>query len=211
MTSQPEASRPVPDQQMTDQQMAGAPLTGLTGIRLIATPPFGPDSAFEAGGLSLAPADPGRITAIAPFRGQTGAVTAALRDACGLGFPDPGRVLEGDGVRIAWSGRGQAFLFAADPAPLTGLAALVDQTDAWATLHLTGPDAAEVMARLVPIDLRPAAFGPGHSARAPLGHMMSMIIRIPDGLEVLVFRSMAQTARDEIAAAMRARVARAAG
>ena len=37
-------------------------------------------------------------------------------------------------------------------------AALTDQTDGWASLTLTGPHATDALLRLVPLDLRPAAF-----------------------------------------------------
>ena len=44
---------------------------------------------------------------------------------------------------------------------LGGLAAVTDQSDAWAGLRLAGDAAREVLARLVPLDL-----GPGLSRRA---------------------------------------------
>lgn len=160
------------------------------------------------GPFTLSDAAPERITSVAPFSGKEKAVTAALKKAHGLAFPAPNRGLQKGAARILWTSRGQAFLIDADPAALAGIAALTDQTDAWATLHLEGAGADQVLARLVPVDLRPAAFGPGTVARSQLGHMMSVIARAGDGFDILVFRSMAPTAVHEIDAAMSAVAAR---
>lgn len=65
--------------------------------------------------------------------------------------------------------------------------------------------------RLVPLDLRPAAFPVGRAVRAPLGHMSAILIREPsDSILVLTFRSMARTAWHEIEVAMHSVAARAA-
>lgn len=154
-------------------------------------------------GLLLRPVDPGRITSVAPFAGAMAEVGAALK---GLGFPAPNRFASTPGARIVWTGREQAFLMGADPEGLGGLAALTDQSDGWACLSLTGAEAAECLMRLIPLDL--GAMQPGQAARAPLGHMSSVIMRLEDGFELLVFRSMAQTAWHEIEAAMKAIAAR---
>ena len=60
-----------------------------------------------------------------------------------------------------------------------------------------------MLARLVPLDLRPASFADGAAARSLLGHMSLAIRRTgAAGFELLVFRSMAATAVHEIGAAM---------
>ena len=160
------------------------------------------------GALTLEDAAPDRITSVQPFNGQEAAVDKALKAAHGLGFPAPNRAIAKGAARILWTGRGQAFLLNADPAPLAGLAALTDQTDAWATLRLTGAGADQALARLVPVDLRPAAFGPDSAIRTGLNHMMSVITAVQNGFEVMVFRSMAKTAVHEIETAMKSLAAR---
>ena len=70
-------------------------------------------------------------------------------------------------------------------------------------MRLTGPAAAEVLARLVPIDLDPAAFPPGRVARTMLGHMMAVLIATPDGYDILVMRSFTDTAAHDLSTAMR--------
>lgn len=165
----------------------------------------------EKGGFRLSDAAPGRITSVAPFAGKEKAVTAALKKAHGLAFPAPNKAAAKGAARIVWTGRGQAFLIDADPAPLEGLAALTDQTDAWAALRLEGAGADRVLARLIALDLRPAAFPAGSAARAGLNHMMAVVIRAGEGFDLMVFRSMAKTAVHEIAAAMSAVAARGEG
>lgn len=160
------------------------------------------------GALTLEDAAPARITSVQPFNGQEAAVNKTLKAAHGLGFPAPNRAIAKGAARILWTGRGQAFLLNADPTPLAGLAALTDQTDAWATLRLTGVGADQALARLVPVDLRAAVFGPGCAIRTGLGHMMSVIAAVDNGFEIMTFRSMAQTAIHEIETVMKSLAAR---
>lgn len=176
---------------------------------LIETDPFGTLLPVAAAGCRLEAAPPGPVTAIAPFRGRAAAVSEALAPL-GLSFPGPGRSAAAGEARILWAGRELAFLAGvAAPAALEGLAALVDQSDGWAVMALTGARHAEVLARLVPVDLRPAAFPPGAAIRAPVNQMPALLTRTgPETVEIWVFRSMAATAVHEIGAAMRALAAR---
>ena len=167
-------------------------------------------AALTLAGVTLAEADLGQITSVAPFMGQDKALAGALK-ALGLSFPAPNQVSSKGGVRLVWTGRDQAFLIGAAPQGLDGLAALTDQSDGWAALRLDGPGAGDVLARLYPLDLRAAAFPVGRVARAPLNHMSSILMRPgPQSFEMLVFRSMARTAWHEAELAMRALAARAA-
>jgi sarcosine oxidase subunit gamma len=78
-------------------------------------------------------------------------------------------------------------------------------------VRLTGPAPDAVLARLVPVDLRPLHFAPGHVARTLLGHVAVLIHRpatAPEALEVWLPRSMAAHALDDLAEAMRAVAAR---
>ena len=172
---------------------------------LIATGPFeGLSLPRSAGACRIAAHDPGPMASVAPFRGQDKAVAKALKPM-GLAFPEPGGVSEGkDGARLVWSGRGQAFLIgAAPPEALQAAAAVADQTDGWAALRIEGAAAADVLARLVAIDLRPQALPAGRSARVLLNHMPAILIReAADAFTVMVFRSMARTAVHELDRAM---------
>ena len=111
-------------------------------------------------------------------------------------------------ARIVWAGREQAFLTGVEPPALEG-AALTDQSDGWTVLTLAGAGAVDVLARLVPMDLRLGAFPVGQALRTQLNHMNVVILRTGDhAFEILGFRSMARTAWHELEAAMQMLAAR---
>jgi sarcosine oxidase subunit gamma len=168
------------------------------------------EAGLALGGLTLALKDPGPITSVAVFPGGAKAVAKGLKPL-GLAFPAPNRFVDGKAARLIWTGRDQAFLTGIAPPPLDG-AALTDQTDAWAVLALSGAGAVEVLARLVPLDLRLAAFPVGRVARTGLNHMNAVILRTGDyALELMVFRSMARTAWHELETTMHMVAARQGG
>ncbi|MFN3845635.1 MAG: sarcosine oxidase subunit gamma [Paracoccaceae bacterium] len=153
-------------------------------------------AAVTLDGTTLAEAPQARITSIAPWPGQSHAVGAAL----GLAFPKPNTVSRSDGARLVWAGRELAFLF--DAAPPEGLpAAITDQSDGWVTLSLRGSCAVDVLARLVPLDLR--SVEAGQAFRTALNHLpLLLIVEAPDSFSLLTFRSMAKTAWHEVQDAM---------
>ncbi|WP_201155387.1 sarcosine oxidase subunit gamma [Rhodobaculum claviforme] len=174
---------------------------------LIAGGPLDGTPIQEGAGCTLEVLDLGPVSAIQPWPGRGGAVDAALK-ARGLGFPEPGRSLEVAGTRIVWAGRETAFLIGI-PAPELGDAAVIDLTDGWVGLALSGTNAGAVLARLVPIDLRPVTFAEGAAARTLVGHVPALILRRGGALEVMVTRSYLRTVWHEIGAAMRTLAARA--
>lgn len=174
---------------------------------LIATPPL-ERAPLELGGVRLSAPATGAITALAPFNGQEAALSKALDAALGLRFPAPGEVYAAGDALAVWSGRGQAFVIGAAVPALGGLAAVTDQSDAWACLRLEGPGSEAVLARLVPLDLRAASFAPGRAARSGLNHIMALIWRDEAGFSILVMRSFAQSAWHEVETAMRGLAAR---
>jgi sarcosine oxidase subunit gamma len=150
----------------------------------------------------------GDVTSIAPFRGRAAEVSGALEAKLGIGLPAPGRYLQGGTARVVWTGLDQAFVIGAPVPDLPG-AALTDQSDAWAAFALEGGTARDVLARLVPIDLREEAFAPGHAARTMFGHMACVLMRTDTGrYEIMVFRSMAGSAAHDLSRAMRMVAAR---
>lgn len=163
---------------------------------------------IREGGVTLSEAAPAAVTSVAPFRGKARAVAAALKKL-GLGWPEPGQSLQSGAAACLWTGRDQAFLIGTAPEGLAGIAALTDQSDGWARMRLEGPGAEAVLARLVPLDLRAAAFPEGAVARTGLNHMMAVLVREgPEAFGIMVFRSMAGSAVHEIRVAMRAVAAR---
>jgi sarcosine oxidase subunit gamma len=176
---------------------------------LIAKSPLAGAAPLTQAGVTLSEADPGQITSIAPF--DMVAVGKALK-TLGLAFPEPNRFSAREGVRLAWTGRDQAFLMGvAPPEGLAEAAALTNQSDGWACLRLQGEGIEAVLARLVPVDVRLAALPVGSSIRVPLNHMNAILIRVgAETADLLVFRSMARTAWHEVEAALSALAARAA-
>lgn len=162
------------------------------------------------GACTLSEEKPGTLTLLAPARGQQDAMAQALVDAHAIPWPDPNRATGQPGARAVWFGQGQVMLMG--PVPGTALAAqgaVCDQSDAWAVVRLEGAGAADVLARLVPVDLRASVFEPGHTARSDLMHMMASITRLEDGaFQIMVFRSMAVTLVHDLKTAMEAVAAR---
>lgn len=161
------------------------------------------------GAVTLSEVDPGCITALIPFQGQRDSLNSALNAAHGLAFPDPGRMTTGPDAVCLWTARNQVFLMgpAADDS-LAEFASVTDQSDAWATVLLTGERVEEVLARLVPIDLHPAAFPVGTAARTLCQHMTVSLCRRADGFQIMAFRSMARTLAHDLTEAMASVAAR---
>lgn len=175
---------------------------------LIAKSPLEGTWPVTHGALTLAEVEPGRITSVsAP---KVGRDLAAGLKALGVSFPQPNRMTGEGAVRMVWTGLGQAFLLGGDPAGLSG-AAMTDQSNGWACLRLEGAGADQALMRLVPLDLRLAAFPVGAAARTPLNHMQMILMRpAPDVFDIMVFRSMAKSAWHEVEEAMKRLAARAA-
>ncbi len=166
-------------------------------------------AALTLGGVKLTETMMGPISSIALISGGAKALARGLK-GLGLAFPAPNTFAEKNGARIVWAGREQAFLTGVEPPALDG-AAVADQTDGWVALSVSGTGAVDVLARLVPVDLRLSAFPVGRVVRAPVNHMNAVILRTGDyAFEIMVFRSMARTAWHEIEVAMQALAARAA-
>ena len=162
---------------------------------------------LSLGGVTLAEGEVGPITSIAVLPGGAKAVAKGLK-TIGFAMPEPNRFAEKKGARIVWTGRDQAFLLGV-AAPVLEGAAVTDQTDGWTALTLSGTGAVDVLARLVPMDLRLAAFPVGRAVRTQLNHMNVVILRAGDyAFEIMGFRSMARTAWHELEAAMQMLAAR---
>ena len=169
---------------------------------LIAKPALG-HAAVSHGGCRLAEGDWVAITSVAPYPGQTEAVSRAL----GMAFPLPNTVTEAEGARLVWVGREMAFLIGA-PVPEGLAAAVTDQSDAWVTLELSGAAAVDVLARLVPLDLRRAERG--QVFRTGLNHLpLILMVEGAGAFRLMTYRSMARTAWSEIEEAMEKVAARA--
>jgi heterotetrameric sarcosine oxidase gamma subunit len=173
-------------------------------VELVAKTPCAGHVPVTVGGLTLSEAAPACITSVAPYKGAEATLSAAMDAAHGMAFPAPGRTTGKAALKAVWTGRGQCFLIGDAPADasLAAHAALTDQSDGWAVLHLDGEAAEAVMARLTPLDLRASVFKRGHTARSEVAHMMAVVTRTAKGFEIMVMRSFARTAVHHIHDAM---------
>ena len=176
-----------------DKLQAVSPCAGLLPITI--------------GAVSVAVMDVGPITSVTPFAGVSG---SDLERALGMPFPAPLQSTTDGDARLVWVGRGEALLMGVVPEASLGThAAVVDQSDAWAVVTLTGAGGADVLARLVPVDMRLAVFGAGATVRTQVGHMNASITRLDgDTYLIAVFRSMEGTLVHDLARALEAVAAR---
>ena len=147
-----------------------------------------------------------------PSRGMItvrGDLTAAyLRKAAsavtGAKLPEQ-RMITGDGVRgLAWMSPDELLVmcsYADVPAALETLnkaseghfALVANVSDARAVFEVKGPNAREVMAKLAPVDMSPAAFASGMFRRTRMAQVPAAFwLRDEETLQIVCFRSVAQ-------------------
>lgn len=149
--------------------------------------------------------------------GPTGMITLrgdlasdALRDAVqqsvGLGVPDRRQALTGAGIAALWMAPDEVLLIcpyaevtgrlATLEAALSGVHFLaVDVSDARAHLHVAGPGAREVLAKLCPVDMSPDAFTSGMIRRTRMAQIAAAFW-LEDGgtFHLICFRSVSDYA-----------------
>jgi len=159
---------------------------------------------LSAGEVTLTESAPAFVSSIQARKGKSSALIKALQETHGLTLPEVGKVTSAAEQRLLWFGTDQYLLIGAAPAApsLAEFAALTDQTDAWAVMHLSGADAASVLSRHCPLDLRADRFGAGQTARAPLADMPAIITPVPQGFEIMVLQSLSRTAVHHLYQAM---------
>jgi methylglutamate dehydrogenase subunit D len=140
----------------------------------------------EHAGARAVPVEPLAAVSVTTWPGQRAALAARLRDAHNLDLPAPGRWTEAGALVAVWLGpdhfllqrEGEAALLP-DITPVLGdLAAPIDLTDARAVLRLAGPASRSILAGLLPIDLHPRAFAPGHAATTAASHLTVQLRQI---------------------------------
>ena len=179
-------------------------------VNLVARAPLEGMTPLVIGGMTLSPVDPGVMTSVAAYNGRGKDLSAALKAAHGVTAPAANRVTGKDGARAIWFGHNVMLLMGPLPdEALADYAALTDQSDAWTVLQLDGPGASEVMARLVPLDLRATEFKRGHTARTEIQHMMGSVTRLgAQKFLLMVFRAHGKTVLHDLKTAMQGVAAR---
>lgn len=173
-------------------------------VDLVAKTPCADLLPLSIGAVTVTEVDLGVLTSVAPYKGQEKAASEAMTKAHGVGFPSANRAPTKGDARAIWFGRDMALLVGPAPdAKLREYAALTDQSDAWTAVELSGAGAEDVLARLVPVDLRRAGFKRGHTVRSQIKHMNGSITRTgSDSFLLLVFRAMAATLVHDLQEAM---------
>ena len=172
---------------------------------LVSVSAFAGVSASGAGGVIVSDRDGLGIATILVRKGQADALATRVRDKFGIALPrEPHRVSNG---AIAFAGTGpETWLATAENggnafaaslrAELRDDAAVVNQSDGYAVLRLTGPKVRDALAKGVPVDLHPGAFRVGDVASTLVAHIGAVLWRLDDDkgsavFEVAVFRSLA--------------------
>ena len=142
------------------------------------------------------------LATVAARKGQAGALTDAVAGAYGVALPDGSRVAHGKAVSFVGYGPGQWLAVSESLANealardlgqrLKGLASVSDQSGGRTVLRLSGPRAREVLAKGLPIDLHPRAFGPGSAATSTISLMGVQLWQVDDApsYDIAVFRSL---------------------
>lgn len=149
-------------------------------------------------GVILTPVLPGRVTLIVARRDAQDQAQAALADATGITPPQPGFVARSDGSLLVWTAPGQWLHVmdeVAEPPFLDpDLAASSDQTGARVIVRISGPRAADTLAKGLLVDLHTRAFGADAAATTTTAHLGVTLWR--DGGDSFVLASARSTAAD---------------
>lgn len=134
-----------------------------------------------------------RLANLIARRGKAGECDAAAQQAFGCALPATPRVASGRGVDFVWCGPGQWLAVAeaevADAAggieallekPFAGLASVIEQSDGRVLFAFGGPRARDALAKGLPVDLHPRAFGPGDVALSVASHVSIQLWQVDE-------------------------------
>jgi sarcosine oxidase subunit gamma len=130
--------------------------------------------------------EPLTVVSLTAWPGAAAALAARLRDGFGLDLAGPGRWTAAGDLVCVWLGPDHWQIERAGTHDLAGeLGAavesdggVIDLSDARAVLRLTGPASADILARLVPLDLHPRAFAPHRAASTLAAHIAVQLRQI---------------------------------
>lgn len=131
---------------------------------------------------------------------------ALCEEVTGAAFPDRNRAQVAGQAGLAWMSPDEVLVMVPHAGVGAALARIgaglagrhhlaVDVSDARAVIVLDGAGAREVLAKVAPVDLHPAAFRPGDFRRTRLGQVAGAFwCEAPDRFVVVCFRSVADYA-----------------
>ena len=135
-------------------------------------------------------------------KGQRAALMDTVRAAFGVELPDTPRRVAGRDMAFIWSGPDQ-WLAHMEPAPAAGMEAVLAPLAGLARARRPeprahgaarhGPQVRDALAKGVPVDLHPRAFGPGDTAVTSVAHIGAQIWQTDDApaYEIAVARGFA--------------------
>ena len=145
---------------------------------------------------------------------------ADLRAICtqitGQAFPEKGKICAAGAAGLCWMSPDEVLVLlpyaqvtqaiAQIDAALAGRHYLAENlSDARALIHVTGDFAREVVAKLAPVDLHPAHFGPGDFRRSRLAQVPAAFWMVDEAtFAVICFRSVADYVHDLLVASAKA-------
>ncbi|PRY25234.1 sarcosine oxidase subunit gamma [Aliiruegeria haliotis] len=140
-------------------------------------------------------------------------LAAVVKDLTGCDLPGQREMVQAGNTAVAWMSPDELLLLVPYEEAGTTVASLsqalegvyhlaVDVSDARALFRISGEGAREVLARLCPVDLSPAAFGPGEMRRSRLAQVPAAFWIDETGtISLVCFRSVAGYAFGALSAA----------
>jgi len=158
-----------------------------------------------APGVTIAERQNLGLATVAVRKGQAAALKSAVAEAYGAALPDDSRAAQGPQVSFIGYGPGQWLAVSESLAGealarelaqrLKGFASISDQHGGRTVLRLSGPRARDVLAKGLPIDLHPRAFGPGSAATSTISLMGVQLWQVDDApsYDIALFRSVSES------------------
>ena len=172
--------------------------------KLLAISPNAGLCPVEFDGLKLSELNFPYLFSISPYPKNEKKCSAVLKKTHGIKMPNVCRAVGSSKKKAIWFGNFTLFIGEEPNIALNEVAAVVDQSDAWCSLQLTGTYAEEVMQRLCPIDVRLRSFKRGYVAKTMLGLMQVTLHRSGKGqFDIYGYRSMSRTLTNEITGSMK--------
>jgi methylglutamate dehydrogenase subunit D len=145
------------------------------------------------------------LATVAARKGKEDALSPAVSNAYGIQLPASSRVVQGPHVSFIGYGPGQWLAVSESLAnealardlsgKLNGVASISDQSGGRTVLNISGPNARDVLAKGLPIDLDPRAFPLGSAATSAISHMGVQLWQLEDtrSYDVAIFRSLSES------------------
>ena len=172
--------------------------------KLLAISPNAGLCPVEFDGLKLSELNFPYLFSISPYPKNEKKCSAVLKKTHGIKMPNVCRAVGSSKKKAIWFGNFTLFIGEVPNIALGDVAAVVDQSDAWCSLRLTGTYAEEVMQRLCPIDVRLRSFKTGYVAKTMLGLMQVTVHRSgKEQYDIYGYRSMSRTLINEITGSMK--------